>query len=303
MPVPKEELVKDLDTPEYQAIVKETLAKKEFAIRDKTEESTFLDNYKKDVIEKELPTRIKAVHDQYDKDTKELFGMDRDANEKSYDYLKRAGKTKLGELNASADKIKELEAAIAKGDTSAAMKKKLEEEEANWKTKVKQYEQRIKDLETETQVTSKAADVKLLYGEIKKTFVKTLPPMFSKAESATLSEAISNSIAKDGKLYMANPDGTVRRTKTYEEITVEDFLKAEFKDVIEEKRKTGGAGSPPGGGNDPIDPTKITPDTFEKPDNVKTKVELTEYMIGLGIKQGTPLFNHIWRKYGVPMAV
>lgn len=302
MPVSKEELVKDLETPEYQTIVKDALAKKEFVIRDKAEDSSFLDRYKADVIEKEIPSKIKEVYDKLDIDIKTTFGVDREANEKTYEYLKRAGKVKLTALDTSAAKIAELEAAIAKGDTSAAMAKKLETEQENWKKKSREYETTIQKLQTENQVTSKAADVKLVYGELKKTFVKQLPALFARAEAAALDEAINNSIVKDGKLYMANADGTIKKDSKYNEITVEDFLKAEFKEVIEEKKTQGGGGSDPKAGGDGTDPKDLNAKNFKKPDNIKTKATLTDHMLSLGLKQGTAQFNDIWRAYGLPMA-
>jgi hypothetical protein len=301
MPVNKEELVKDLESPEYLGLIKETLAKKEFVVQDKTEHASYLDRFKSDVIEKELPSRVKAVHDSYDKDTKDLFGVDRDPNEKSYDYLKRAAKGKLTELETSAKKIADLEAAIAKGDTSAAMAAKLEAEETKFKTILREKDSQIEQLQKQTQTTSKTADVKLIYGEIKKGFVKQLPPMFARAEAAALDEVINNSVVKDGKLYMSNPDGTVRKDSSYNEITVEDHLKKEFKDVIEVQKKQGGAGSPPGPGDPTVDPSKLTPDNFPMKESIKTKIELTDYMLSLGLKQGTKEFIAIWTKYGYPM--
>lgn len=300
MPVSKEELEKDLDTPEYLTLVKEKLAKKEMIVQDKAEHQLYLDRYKSDVIEKEIPTRIKAVHDQYDKDIKETFGIDREASEKTYDYLKRAGKTATGEVQKSADRIKELEDLIKKGDGSKAMAEKLEQEEARFKKLIKEKDQELLTYKQKSEIVSKTADIKLIYGDIKKTFVKTLPPMFSRAEAAALDEAIRLSVVKDGKLYMANGDGSIRKDSSYNEISVEDFLKAEFKEVIEEKKKQGGAGSN-GGDPDPIDPTKYDDKTFPMKDDLKTKAALTDYMLSLGIKQGTDQFRLIWKKYGLPL--
>jgi flagellar hook-basal body complex protein FliE len=300
MPVSKEELLKDLDTPEYQTLIKEALTKKEFVIQDKTEHQSYLDRYKNDVLEKELPNRIKTIYDNIDKDVKETFGVDRDPNEKTYEYLKRAGKTKLSALEQSQQKIRELEEAISKGDGTAAMKRKLEEEQANFQRELKKREDKIRELEQNHSIVQKTADVKLLYGELKKGFIKQLPPLFARAEAAALDEAIRNSVAQDGKLYMANADGSIRKDSSYNEISVEDFLKAEFKDVIETQRKAGGAGSE-GGKGDPKDPKDITDENFPMKSDIKNKRELTDYMLSLGIKQGTEQFRKIWVKYGLPM--
>lgn len=300
MPVNKDELVKDLETPEYLGLIKDTLTKKNFVIQDQTENQAFLDRYKKDVIEKEIPGKIKEVYDYLDKELKETSGIDRESNEKTSDYLKRVVKTKSEAINQSAGKIKELEAAIAAGDTSAAMKKRLEDEEQRFKVLLSKKDKELEDLRGETVRTRKAADIKLIYSEIKKGFIKTLPPLFATAESATLDEVIRSSVEKDGKLYMANADGSIRKDSGYNEITVEDYLKGAFKEVIETRRPAGGGGS--GGDTDPgTDPTKLTEENFPMRADIKTKGALMDYMISLGLKQGTPQFNKIYAKFGLPM--
>lgn len=300
MPVSKEELAKDLETPEYQQLVKETLAKKDYIVQDKTEHSQYLDRYKNDVIEKEMPARVKAIYDNIDKDVKETFGIEREPNEKTYDYMKRAGKATTTALTQSSEKIRQLEEAIAKGDTSAAMAKKLEEEEAKFKRLLKDRDTKIAELEQQTQITGRQADVKLLYGDLKKSFVKQLPPLFDKAEKSTLDEAIRYSTLKDGKLYMTNADGSIRKDASYNEISVEEYLRQEFKDVIEQKKSAGGAGSPPGpGGNGAPDPKAMTPENFQMKPDIKTKAALMDYMISLGLKRGEKNFTLIYQKYGL----
>jgi hypothetical protein len=302
MPVLKDELVKDLETPEYQTLVRETLAKKDFVVYTKDEHAQYLDRFKTDVVEKELPSRLSKVYSDLDKDIKETFGIDRAENEKSYDYLKRAGAVKLGELKSSGDKIKELEEALKKGDPSGALQKKLEEEERKFKTILDEKNGEIKKLRGETERTRKEADVKLLYGDIKKTFVKTLPTLFHKIEAVTINEAIANSVLKEGKLYMANADGSIRKDSGYNEITVEEWLKQEFKDVIEKIKPPAGGGGGGKGGDPEPDPTKYTAETFPMKAEIKTRVGLMDYMDSLGLKRGTTLYNEIYKKHGASLA-
>jgi hypothetical protein len=302
MPVSKEELTKDLlENPEYQTLAKETLAKKDFIIQTKDEQTSYLDRFKKDVIEKELPAKVSEIYSNIDKDIKETYGIDRETQEKTYDYLKRVGKIKISDLEKSTLKIKELEEAIAKGDTSAAMKKKLEDEEHRFKIELKKREDKIQELETKVQTTSKSADVRAIYGDLKKSFVKQLPAMFTRAETAALEEAVRMSVAEDGKLYMINSDGSIRKDSAYNKISVEDFLKAEFKDVIETKNPAGGAGSGGGKGSDPVDPKAITVENFPMKAEIKGRGALIEYMDSLGLKQGTQLYRDIYKKFSEPL--
>ena len=303
MPVNKEELLKDLETPEYIGLVKETLSKKKFVIQDEVEAAAFLDRYKKDVIEKELPGKIREVYDFLDTTLKETSGIDRDTNEKTSDYLKRVVKSKGEAVNASALKIKQLEDAIAAGDTSAAMKKRLEDEEQRFKKLLSEKDKELDQVKGEAVKYRKAADIKLIYGEIKKGFIKALPPMFATAEAATLDEVVRNSVEKDGRLYMANPDGSVKKDSSYNEISVEDYLKAAFKEVIETKKTQGGGGSGGAGGDPGTDPSKLTDENFPMRADIKTTAALMDYMISLGLKQGTEQFTKIYAKYGRPMTV
>jgi len=303
MPVNKEELLKDLETPEYIGLVKETLGKKKFVIQDEAENVAFLDRYKKDVIEKEIPGKIREVYDYLDKELKEASGVERETNEKTSDYLKRVVKSKADAVNASALKIKQLEDAIAAGDTSAAMKKRLEDEEQRFKKLLSDKDKELADVKGEAARTRKAADIKLIYGELKKGFVKTLPPMFAAVETAVLGEVVSASVEKDGRLYMANADGSIKKDASYNEITVEDYLKAAFKEVTETKKTQGGGGSGGAGAEPGTDPSKLTDENFPMRADIKTKAALMDYMISLGLKQGTEQFTKIYAKFGRQMAL
>ncbi len=296
MPVDKAELAKDLDTPEYQAIAKEALSKKEFTVRTKEEETTFQERFKTDVIEKEIPGKIKAVHDQYDKDTKELFGVDRKQDEKSYDYLKRAAKERLTEYDTLKTEVSTLKEQIKKGDPTGALQKQLEETEARAKTALEEKDKKIAALESEGSLTKKETKLMTDYADIKLTFKKDLPALFSISEKAILEGVLKNSILKDGVLYAANADGSIKKDTSFKEITVKDELALLFKDVVDAAKKQGGTGSK-SDNKDNIDPSKLTLDSFSMPADVKTKDELMTHMIGIGLLRGTTLFTQIWDKY------
>jgi hypothetical protein len=310
MPVDKVELAKDLETnPDYQNLAKETLVKKDFIVRTKDEEASYLNLFKTDVIEKEIPGRIKSVHDQYDKDAKELFGIDRDQNEKSYDYLKRAATTKLTGLQTQ---IKTLEEDIKKGDPSGAIAKKLTEAENQYKAELAKKDAEITDLRTKFATTEKRGSVQSIYSDLKPSFVKNLPGWFARTEKSILDETLANSgpsqTLKDKTgapvLVMMNADGTTRKDAAFNEITVEAFMRAELKDVIDPKFVQGGAGSKDKGpGAEPIDPATITKDNFILPETVKTKDDLMTHLLSLGLIRGSAVFNEIWKVHAKDKAL
>jgi hypothetical protein len=299
MPVDKIELAKDLETPEYQTIVKETLAKKEFTIRTKDEETSFQDNFKKDVIEKEIPKKISEVHTQYDKDVEEITGLKREQNEKSYDFVKRALKANTGDTTALRTEITDLKKQIAAGDNTGATKKLLDEAENKFKASLAEKDQLIQKLQGETTATKRESLLTSAYAGVKKDFKKELPPMFDRTEKAILSEVLSGAVVgDDGKLYMGDGKGGVLKDKSFNPVLVETHLREEFKAVIDVTKPKGGAGStPPPGGSGKTNPDEITVENFEMPDNLKNADDLMTYLLEVGIKRGTDQFNKIWEKF------
>jgi Seryl-tRNA synthetase len=302
MAVDKIELTKDLETPEYQALVKEVLSKKEFVIRTKEEETTFQANFKTDVIEKEIPSKIRAVHDQYDKDVEEITGLKREQNEKSYEFVKRALKHNTGDAAALKTEIADLKKQIKEGDRTGATAQALKEAEEKYKTSLAEKEEIIKSLQTETSQTKKSALLTSDYAGIKSRFVKTLPPMFDRTEKVILSEALAlGVVGQDGKLYLSDGNGGIKKDNAFNPIPMAKYLEEEFKGVMEAAPK-GGAGS--GGGADPnaTDPNAITADNFIVPETVKNGGDLMEYMLSIGLKRGTDQYNKIWEKHRMGLA-
>jgi hypothetical protein len=298
MPVDKVELAKDLESAEYQTLVKETLGKKDFTIRTKDEQATYEQNFKKDVIEKEIPGKIKEVHDQYDKDVSEMTGLKREQNEKTYDFVKRALKANTGDSAALTAKIKTLEEQIAKGDTSGATKKLLEEAEAKFKTKLQEQDQLITKLQGETTATKKQSLLTSDYATIKASFVKQLPKLFDRTEKSILTEALEIGLVDDdGKIYASDGKGNFLKDSSFQKIPMTVWLKNEFKDVID-----AGAKPLPGGGSQPpnkteTNPDLITVDNFVVPETIKTGTDLGTYMLEQGLMRGTQKYTDIWNKF------
>lgn len=299
MPIDKTELAAEIDkNPEIVTVATEALTKKGFVVRDKASDTTFLDNFKRDVIEKEIPKEIAKVHSQYDADIKTTFGIDRNQDEKSYDYMKRAAGAKLTGLQSEVDKLQKV--INEKGDPTGVLQKKIEEIENRAKTTIEGYETKIKGLQGDNEKATKNILLTQDYNELSKTFVKQLPAMFDKLSKMTLDSVLSQSVLKDGKLYLSDGTGGIKKDATFKEITVADYLKTEFKDVIDVKREQGGAGSK--GNYKPdadIDPTTINKDNFQMPASVKNQGDLMDAMIEMGIKRGSKEFTDIWNKFAL----
>lgn len=305
MPVNKEELVKDLDSPEYQTIAKEALAKKDFIIRNKTEETAFLDRYKTDVIEKEIPSKINEVHSQYDKDIKELYGAERSQGEKTYEYLKRVATARNSEHQKAVDEVKVLKEQIKGGDPTGTIRKQLEEAENKVKTVIAEKDKELNEYKTKVSSTERVSQVRSVYSDLKGTFKKEKPALWDRTEKAILDEAFNQSVIKDGKLFMTNADGSIRKDAQYNEITVDAFLKNEFKDVVDPKYVQGGGGAAPKGGegNRGVDPKTVTEENFSAPESVKSRDDLVTYMMTIGLVRGSEQFNKIYKKHSEKLPI
>lgn len=302
MPVNKEELAKDLATPEYQEIVKTELTKQKFTVLDEAGKTTLLENHKKDVLEKDMKVEVEKIHSQYDKDLAEVFpGYKRESNEKTYDALKRVGKSTLEGLNK---KIVDLEEQIKKGDPTGLLTKKLQETEEQAKKTIGDLNTKIKELETQGAAATKQAKFTEVFAGVKSRFIKALPPMFAQTEKAINSGIIANAVLKDGVLYVGDGSGGIKKDASFKEITVEEQLLAEYKDVIDSRKVQPGAGSGAGAGKtNPeggADPTKINKDNFDMPATVKNTDDLMIHLIELGVPRGTKQFNEIWAKHVDP---
>lgn len=300
MPIDKAELAAEIDkNPEIVIAATEALQKKGFSIYDKAKHDEFITNLRKDTIEKEIPKEIAKVHSQYDADIKTTFGIDRNQDEKSYDYMKRAASAKLTDLNT---KIEGYEKTIReKGDPSGVLQKKIEAAEEKARIAIEGYEAKIKSLQGDNEKATKSMLLNQDYSELSKTFTKQLPAMFDKLSKMTLDSVLSQSVLKDGKLYLSDGTGGIKKDGAFKEITVADYLKTEFKDVIDVKREQGGAGSGKGAGNpgNEGDPTTINKDNFQMPANVKTQGDLMDVMMEQGIKRGSQAFTDIWNKFAL----
>ena len=155
--------------------------------------------------------RIGEIYGNLDNDIKDTFGVEKQQGEKTYDYLKRVGKTltgKVAELKELPSKLKQLETEktnleeqIKKGNGNEELAKKLKDAE----TKVEQL-QKLYDTEKQTW-EGKLADFskQVQQARIESEFEKSLAGLTFKPELGELKDFIVNS-AKDKILKQYTPD-------------------------------------------------------------------------------------------------
>ena len=247
-------------------------------------------------VDKQIGTKIGEVHTAYDKDILELTGETKVGTEKTYDYLKRAVG---GALTARQTKIADLEKAIADGSTDPTLKAQLLElqtKAADWKQKEKTYG---------TTLFEKDVLLDLRLGQVGIKLNDALPMSLQalaleNAEKKVLGMAKQQTVeGVTSIVYMKN--GVVA-LKDGVAATAGDLLREELKDVLDQGQ--GGAGGGAGGGQGGAGGKggKVNvPDTL--PATVKSQSQLIDYLLQLGVADGTDEFDAAFDKLskGLPI--
>lgn len=289
--------------PEAQSKIAETLTGSGYFVLDKTGQENILNQAREKGSQAELPgflnefakPVVRSVHAGYEKDFNEL-GITKTNDEKHYEALKRVWNERNEKLSSLEDQIKN-----GKGDD--ALKAKIAEVELQAKSRIEELTKQNETLQSELGSTQRKSTVNQIYQGLKSSFKdeSQLGTFFKTHESAVIDKATQNSKKEGDTWYMTDSDGNILKDQNYNGITVESFLKDQFKDAIKENRTPqGGAGSGGGQGGSDIDPATITAENY-KPGtggvDVKNSGDLIDDLTALGIKRGTKQFTQIYAAY------
>ncbi len=273
----------------------------EFEVFEGEEHKKFLDNFKETVI----APKIKEVHDKYDVDIKEVTGIDREGNEKSYNYLKRAGgvlKEKADKVTEFETKVTELEGKIKSGSGDEQLKTKLEQAESDLTNAKKLFTDeketwKKEKLSLETSHArsgmSNILDRALVGIKFKDGMTEDIVKMVVDAKKDKLLESAH---IVEGKMIFKDAEGNtlINTDKGYNPFTPEEMLRSELNDIIDEGRKIPGTGVVP-----KIEKNKDGKKTvnYVPADSVKTKDDLTLDLAEKGFVQGTPEHAVAWAEH------
>lgn len=268
-----------------------------FVVQDEAEHNTFKQNYEADVVAR----KTNEFATNLEKDVKEATGIEKsDPNEKYYDYTKRVLKTLKDSVTPLQTELDRLKAA---GSPSAADKQRIQqledaikEKETNLTTELQKRDARIHELTVGNNLMSALAKLRTQY---KKDIPQSLIDTVEKVVIADLIKIAK--VQEDGKVLYYGEDGKpLTDKKLYQPLNEEALLTERLKDLIDAGRQQGGAGSGSGsqqqpGGNE----GGAVPETIDSiPNDVKTKVQLTEYMQKLGWTTSHPKWNETYNKLG-----
>ena len=257
--------------------------------------------------EEAIKPQVREIYTRLEGDIKTITGIEKQPNEKAYDYLKRAvpefaTKKQGDEMKKLQEQIEEYKAKIEKGtDPEGHWQEKLTQAENKYKTELEKIQNELKTERQNVSAATKRRILSEIHSPIKTNYRSDLPSYFFTTEKQILKEALENSVVvQDEKgneiLVEADENGEPKKDASFQYVPVSKRLEEAFKDAVKKDPKKGGAGSNPSG-DDPIDPSKITVDNFEMPEGVKTKGQLTTHLMELGLKQGSDIFDKIYDKH------
>lgn len=259
----------------------------DFIIRTADEEKTYLENFKTAEVEKSIAPKISEVHSRYDEDIFAITGLKKRPDEKTYDFNKRV----LADLKAKADKHPELEQEIASlkekvgKNADAKILADLENVRSEFATFKTAKEKELEDLRKETELSKKRSliEAEVNAFEFDPAIKEGVLKVF---KETTINALLNNSEFRDGQLVFLDDKGNPLRnqSKNLAAYTANEIVAERMKDVIKQKRTIPGPPAP----GDPKQPLKSIPDT------VKTRVELSDYLLKEGLKRGSKEYDEAY---------
>jgi len=271
----------------------------DYILRTQAEETSFLENHKKSVIESELPLKVSEIHTQYDNDLFELFGKRKKGDQKTYNFLKE----EFGVLKAKAMIAEKYETEIAelrKGNPTDAIRlKEIAELQNNLMTLRETHKKELADVTSKASKASIEAEIRSATGLLK--FKKEIPvDAIEVYKNSVITELSANAELRDGKAVFLDPE---KKTPLYNKSTMDPLSASELvaekmKSMIDTGHQQPGPGIKPG--EKPI--TKAADGKFQVnftlPATVTSKQKLGEYLIKeQGLKSTTPEYREAYKQF------
>jgi hypothetical protein len=247
-------------------------------------------NYHQTVIAPE----VKKIHTMFEQDIFAVTGIQKDTNEKSFDYLKRAVPAKISSsVSAMESELKALKEQKP-GTLSDADKARIKQLEDN----IAEKDGEITKLKTAGQEREINYKLDNSIAKIEGKFKKDIPASILKDSIERRREQLlKNSRINEAGIHFVDADNKPIISKaTAQLLTVDEVVADAFKDMFAEEVKQPGAGTN-GGGGTPPPAGKVDTKTLEFPQEITTKVQLTEWLKKLGIPEGKE-YNEVHERLG-----
>lgn len=291
--------------------VKHLETNEKFIIRDPDQEKQFLENYTKKLID----DKTREFHSTFENNVRDLTGIDREDNEKSYDYLKRAWTGQVSSkkelentITEMQKKLKEYEEKGVKGnDLAEQLTNQLNETKNLLKKANEEKENVVKEYESKAFESSYNSKLNDAVNMLRPSFKKDLP---KEIIEHTISSVLNNfkqeiqPVKLDGGGFVFNDkDGKpMVNVKNGNMLSATDILEERLNFIIDEKRVQSGAGSGDGGAGSGDDGGGKY--DLKLPDTVKSRTALIGHLKDvIKVEQGSRDFDRYYNanKEGLPV--
>jgi hypothetical protein len=305
---PAEKIGEGTDPNTIKAI-ESYLGKAGYVVRTTDAEKSFLESH----TQQQIDQHTSKFATNLENDVKQLTGIDKVANEKYYDYFKRATTARLQKISDLETKIADYEKKGGAGSETiiADLKNQLTSAQDTYTKTISEKEKALQDLQSQFFGTRLNGTWDSALGEMRGKFIDN---QFLNAElemrktrffnEHTAEESNGQIVFKNkttGKILISTKDG---KPKSTAEVTAELYV-----DLIDKKKTQGGSGSggggnggeggAGGGGDNTLAKYK---ETQIPADKIKTGVQLHDYMKNeLKWDQSTKEFGEAFKHFMTTM--
>lgn len=278
----------------------------DFIIRTKDEEDAYLANHQKQIEEQVIPGKISELHNRYDEDIFSVTGLRKGQTEKTYDFTKRVlaeFKTKAEKADVLANEINSLKQQIKDGTGDKKTLADLEAVQKAYKELETTKDSEITKVKTEFEKYRIKADIQSARSGI--ALKKNIP---ESAVNALWEQAVNKLTGmasfQDGKLVFMK-DGIVMRNahNALNPYTAAELLKEELKDVIDTGEKKLGPDVSKEVEKEFDKDGKLTKIALIVPESVRTREDLSKYLVTAGLLRGTEEYMLAYKEYSANLPV
>jgi len=274
--------------------------KEDFEVLTAEEKSELLDNYKTTEVEKEIGSRIGKVHQQYDDDFESLTGARKEANEKTYDFIKKhwgSLKEKVGDVEKLNKEITKLKDDIKNASGDEALKKELQSVRDTAKEKVTKLEGEIETLKKSSFTKDAASFVnKGMTGLVfKKGIEQSVIDNFIETNQKIAIGKVKD--VNGNFVFIGDDDQPLINKDTFKAVTPAEMMNDLLKPILETGKKQPGTGTDGEPKVEKDKDGKITDVNLDVPENIKTNPDLIKYLLEKGMTKDSDEFHAAYKKY------
>jgi rubrerythrin len=284
------------------------LAKSGYVVRTADAEKSFLESH----TQREIDSVTSRFATDLEKDVKTLTGLDKQANEKYYDYFKRATQAKFQKISELEQKIADYEKKGGAGSEQIIndLKNQLQSAQQTYTQALAEKDKSLNELKSQYFGTQLNGAWERSIGTMRPKFIDN---QFLNSElEIRKAKFFGDHIAEESNgqiIYKKKSDGKVLiSTKDGKPKSTDEIVDELYKDLIDKKKTQGGSGSGGGGnggeggnGGNPPPPDKYKDITIPA-DKIKTGVQLHDYMVKeLKLDQNTKEFGEAFKHFMTTM--